>query len=42
MGHTKNIKKATIVVKSSAIKDNNVEIKQAKKEKFQFIQELKF
>ena len=34
IGHTqKNIKKATIVVKSSAIKDNNVEIKQAKKRK---------
>ena len=29
----KNIKNATIVVKSSAIKDNNVEIKQAKKRK---------
>ena len=34
IGHTKkNIKNATIVVKSSAIKDNNVEIKQAKKNK---------
>ena len=34
IGHTqKNIKKATIVVKSSAIKDSNVEIKQAKKKK---------
>ncbi len=34
IGHTqKNIKKATIVVKSSAIKDSNVEIKQAKKRK---------
>ena len=34
IGHAKkNIKSATIVVKSSAIKDNNVEIKQAKKRK---------
>ena len=34
IGHTKkNIKNSTIVVKSSAIKDNNVEIKQAKKNK---------
>jgi len=34
IGHAKkNIKNATIVVKSSAIKDNNVEIKQAKKRK---------
>ena len=34
LGHSKiNIKNATIVVKSSAIKDNNVEIKQAKKKK---------
>ncbi len=34
IGHAKkNIKNATIVVKSSAIKDNNVEIKQAKKNK---------
>ena len=31
IGHAKkNIKNSTIVVKSSAIKDNNVEIKQAK------------
>ena len=31
IGHAKkNIKNATIVVKSSAVKDNNVEIKQAK------------
>ena len=43
IGHfKKNVKKATIVVKSSAIKDSNVEIRQAKKEKFQFTQELKF
>jgi len=33
-GHAKkNIKNATIIVKSSAIKDNNAEIKQAKKKK---------
>ena len=34
IGHArKNIKNATIVVKSSAIKDNNEEIRQAKKRK---------
>jgi len=34
IGHTrKNVNKATIVVKSSAIKNNNIEIKQAKKKK---------
>ena len=34
VGHTKkNLKNATIVVKSSAIKDNNVEIREAKKRK---------
>ena len=34
LGHQKkNIKNATIVVKSSAIKDNNIEIKQAKQRK---------
>ena len=34
IGHSKvNVKNATIVVKSSAIKDNNVEIRQAKKKK---------
>ena len=34
IGHAqKNINKATIVVKSSAIKNNNIEIKQAKKKK---------
>jgi len=34
IGHAKkNIKNATLVVKSSAVKDNNVEIKQAKKNK---------
>ena len=43
IGHsTQNIKGATIVVKSSAIKDNNIEIKYAKKIKFQFIQGQKF
>ena len=43
IGHAKkNIKKATIIVKSSAIKDKNIEIKEAKKKRFQFIQELKF
>ena len=34
IGHsTKNIKKATILVKSTAIKNNNIEIKYAKKNK---------
>ena len=34
IGHTKkNINNATIIVKSSAIKDNNIEVKQAKKNK---------
>ena len=34
LGHSKiNVKKATIVVKSSAIKDTNVEIRQARKKK---------
>ena len=42
-GHSKiNVQKATIIVKSSAIKNNNVEIKQAKKKKYQFIQERMF
>ena len=32
MGHAKkNVKNSTLIVKSSAIKDNNIEIKQAKK-----------
>ena len=40
VGHSKkNVNNATIIVKSSAIKDSNVEIKQAKKKKYQFIQE---
>ena len=43
IGHAqKNINKATIVVKSSAIKNNNIEIKQAKKKRYQFIQEPKY
>ena len=43
IGHSQNnLKKATILVKSTAIKNNNVEIKYAKKIKFQFIQEQKF
>ena len=34
IGHAKsNIKNATIIVKSSAIKDKNIEIKEAKKKK---------
>ena len=34
LGHSKiNVKKATIVVKSSAIKDTNAEIRQARKKK---------
>ena len=42
-GHSpNNIKGTTIVVKSTAIKNNNTELKYAKKVKYQFIQELKF
>ena len=38
IGHSSNnIKKATILVKSTAIKNNNVELKYAKKITFQFI-----
>ena len=38
IGHsTSNIKKATILVKSTAIKNNNVEIKYAKKIKYPFV-----
>ena len=33
IGHKKNIKNATIIVKSSAIKKNNQELKEAKKGK---------
>ena len=39
---SKNVKKATILVKSTAIKNNNIEIKYAEKIKSQFIHELKF
>ena len=43
IGHSSNnIKKATILVKSTAIKNNNAEIKYAKKIKFQSIPEQKF
>jgi UDP-N-acetylmuramate--alanine ligase len=37
----KNINKATIVVKSSAIKSNNIEIIESKKKKYQFTIVLK-
>ena len=43
IGHSiRNVKKASIVVKSSAIKSNNLELNYAKKIKSQFILELKF
>ncbi len=43
IGHSQiNVKNATIIVKSSAIKEGNKEIQQAKKKKFLFIQEQKF
>ena len=43
IGHSpSNIKKANILVKSTAIKNNNVEIQYAKKIKYQFILALKF
>ena len=43
IGHSsRNIKNATIIVKSSAIKDTNIEIKLAKKREYQFIQEQRF
>ena len=39
LGHaSSNVKKATILVISSAIKNNNIEIKEAKKKKFTCIQ----
>ena len=42
IGHQKkNLQNATIVVKSSAIKNNNPEIILAKKNSFQFIKEVK-
>ena len=36
-GHQKNLSKSTIVVKSSAIKSNNPEIQEAKKEKLPYM-----
>ena len=43
IGHSKNnVKSSTILVKSSAIKNNNSEIKFAREKKFQFILELKY
>ena len=43
VGHSSNnLKDATILVKSTAIKNNNVELKYAKKKKFQFIPEQKY
>ena len=42
IGHNKkNISKATILVKSSAIKSNNIEIVESKKKIFRFTTELK-
>ena len=42
IGHSsKNLKKATILVKSTAIKNNNIEIQYAKKIKYQFTHELR-
>ena len=43
IGHSrKNVKNATILVKSSAIKNSNSEIKYASSKKFLFIHEQKF
>ena len=43
IGHAKkNIKNATIIVKSSAIKENNPEIKLAKKKEYLFIKSRNF
>ena len=43
IGHHKgNIKNSTILVRSSAIKNNNIEIKYAKKKNYQFTLEQKF
>ena len=43
IGHSKkNIKGSTLLVKSSAIKNSNSEIKYAKKGKYQFILEQKY
>ena len=42
IGHSiSNVKKATILVKSTAIKNNNVELKYAKKKIYQYILEQK-
>ena len=42
IGHSKNnVKSSSILVRSSAIKNNNIEIKYARK-KFLFFQELKY
>ena len=43
IGHSRNnIKSSSILVRSSAIKNNNIEIKYAKKKKFLFFLELKY
>ena len=43
IGHSSNnVKKATIIVKSTAIKNNNTELKYLEKIKYQFIREQKF
>ena len=43
IGHSiKNVKNSTIIVKSSAIKNNNDELRYAKEKKYQFTQEPKF
>ena len=43
IGHSKNnVKSSSILVRSSAIKNNNIEIKYARKKKFLFFRELKY
>ena len=43
IGHSKkNLKNSTIIVRSSAIKNNNNEIKYAKKKRYQYILALKY
>ena len=43
IGHSeKNVKNISLIVKSSAIKNSNSEIKSARAKKYQFIQELKY
>ena len=43
IGHSrKNVKSSTILVRSSAIKNNNFEINMLKKNKYRFTQGLKF